>query len=84
VPFQLGGNASPPATCLVSGLPGLAGAADAGSVRSSASVARAFVPPVVAEFLVVQPAELMRVMVESVGGALHLVEVMAVIAGGVR
>jgi len=42
------------------------------------------VPLVLAQLLVVQPAELVRVMVKPVGGALHLVEVMAVIAGGRR
>jgi hypothetical protein len=40
------------------------------------------VPPVLAEFGVVQPAELVGVMVEPVGGALHLVKVMTVLAGG--
>jgi hypothetical protein len=39
-------------------------------------------PPVLAQFLVMQPAELMRVVVEPVCGALHLVEVMAVVASG--
>ena len=39
-------------------------------------------PPVLAEFGVVQPAELVGVMVEPVGGALHLVKVMTVLAGG--
>jgi hypothetical protein len=37
---------------------------------------------VLAQFLVVQPAKLVRVVVEPVGGALHLVEVVAVVAGG--
>jgi hypothetical protein len=40
------------------------------------------VPPVLAEFGVVQPAELVGVMVQAVGGALHLVKVIAVLAGG--
>jgi hypothetical protein len=40
------------------------------------------VPPVLAEFGVVQPAELVGVMVQPVGGALHIVKVMAVLAGG--
>jgi hypothetical protein len=39
-------------------------------------------PPVLAQFLVMQPAELMRVVVEPVRGALHLVEVMTVVASG--
>ena len=39
-------------------------------------------PPVLAEFGIVQPAELVGVMVQPVGGALHLVKVMAVLAGG--
>jgi hypothetical protein len=40
------------------------------------------VPPVLAEFGVVQPAELVGVVVQPVGGALHLVKVIAVLAGG--
>jgi hypothetical protein len=41
------------------------------------------VPPARTGFLVVQPAELVDVMVERVRGALHLVEVVAVVAGAV-
>jgi hypothetical protein len=39
-------------------------------------------PPVLAEFGIVQPAELVGVMVQPVGGALHVVKVMAVLASG--
>jgi hypothetical protein len=40
------------------------------------------VSPVLAEFGVVQAAELVSVVVQLVGGALHLVKVVAVLAGG--
>jgi hypothetical protein len=51
------------------------------SVRRLPRVACALVPPVLAQFLVMQPAELMGVVVKPVCGAFHLVEVMAVIPG---
>ena len=55
--------------------------AGAVSVWRLPPVACALVPPLLAEFLVMQPTELVRVMVEPVRRALHLIEVMAVIAG---
>src|SRR5260370_16551518 len=57
---------------------------DAGAgVRSglASGVVPARVRPCLAELVVVEPAEQVRVMVEAVGSAPHLAEVMAVIAG---
>jgi hypothetical protein len=54
------------------------------SRRDSGTVGRvapALVPPVLAELVVVQPAQQVRVMIQPVGGSLHLVEVLPVIAG---
>ena len=48
----------------------------AGGVRS------AFVPPASAELLVVQASKRVREMIQPVGGALHLVEVMTMVARG--
>jgi len=52
-------------------------------VRSGTAgrVVPALVPPVLAKLVVVEPAQLVRVMIQPVGGSLHLVEVLPVIAG---
>jgi hypothetical protein len=39
------------------------------------------VTPVLAEFAVMKPAQQVRVVIQPVGGSLHLVKVMAVLAG---
>ena len=44
-------------------------------------VLRALVTPAWAEFAVMEPAELVCMVIQPVGGGLHLVEVVAVIAG---
>jgi hypothetical protein len=50
--------------------------------RSGARVLQALVPPVLAQLVVMEPAKHVRVVIEPVGRAFHLVKVMAVIASG--
>jgi hypothetical protein len=52
------------------------------AVLRSGSVGEALVTPVLAEFVVVEPAEHVRVVVQPVGRVAHLLEIMTVITGG--
>src|ERR1039458_382551 len=57
-------------------------AAQEGSSGGRRRVLPALVPPAAPELVVVQFAQLVRVVVEPVSGVLHIVEVMAVLASG--
>jgi hypothetical protein len=56
--------------------------ADVGSLDGHLPVLPALMPPVLAELAVMQPAKHVRVVVKPVGGAFHLIEVMAMVACG--
>jgi hypothetical protein len=53
-----------------------------GVLVSRLAVGKTLVAPVLAELVVMQPPQLVRIVVKAIGGLAHLGEVLAVIAGG--